>query len=175
MLMDLGLETSCPVVGAPSRASDQEQDLCLESSMPVAQAPSGRVDGVPFWGNSLQEFGLESGSSACVAQAALSQAPPVRQRIPAGIEHRSHPIQVLASQAAARARVDLAQERKGMASYDRLADAWGQMLVRHGDLAQRDGTASGRPWVHRNTYTTCLLYTSPSQRDATLSRMPSSA
>ena len=33
MLMDLGLETSCPVVGAPSRASDLEQDLCLESSM----------------------------------------------------------------------------------------------------------------------------------------------
>ena len=41
-----------------------------------------------------------------------------------------------------------------MASYDRLADAWDQMVVRHGDLAQRDGTASGRPWVHKNTYTT---------------------
>ena len=151
MLMDLGLETSCPVVGAPSRASDLEQDLGLESSMPVARAPSRRVDGVSCLGNLLQEFGLESGSSACVAQAALSQAPPVRQRIPAGIENRSHTFQVLASQAAARARAERAQERK---AYDRLADAWDQMVVRHGDLAQRDGTASGRPWVHRNTYTT---------------------
>ena len=41
-----------------------------------------------------------------------------------------------------------------MASYDRLADAWDQMVVRHGDMAQRDGTASGRPGVHSNTYTT---------------------
>ena len=153
MLMDLGLETSCPVVGAPSRASNLEQDLCLESSMPVARASSRRVDGVSCLGNLLQEFGLESGSSACVAQA-----PPVRepmpQRIPAGIEHLSRAFQVLASQAAARARVERAQERKQMASYDGLADAWDQMVVRHGDLAQRDGTASGRQWVHRNTYTT---------------------
>ena len=105
MLMDLGLETSCPVVGAPSRASDLEQDLCLESSMPVARASSRRVDGVSCLGNLLQEVGLESGSSACVAQAALSQAPPVRRRIPAGIKNRSHTFPVLASQAAAGARV----------------------------------------------------------------------
>ena len=71
MLMDLGLETSCPVVGAPSRASDLEQDLCLESSMPVALASSRRVDGVSCLGNLLQEGGLESGSSTCVAQAAF--------------------------------------------------------------------------------------------------------
>ena len=30
-------------------------------------------------------------------------------------------------------------------------------------------------WHADNTYTNCLLYTSPSPRDATLSRMPSSA
>ena len=30
-------------------------------------------------------------------------------------------------------------------------------------------------WKYKRTYLTCLLYTSPSPRDATLSRMPSSA
>ena len=30
-------------------------------------------------------------------------------------------------------------------------------------------------WIHEPSYLTCLLYTSPSPRDATLSRMPSSA
>ena len=124
MLMDLGLETYCPVVGAPRL----EQDFCLESSMPVARAPSRRVDGVSCLGNLLQELGLESGSSDCVAQAALSQAPPVRQRIPAGIENRCHAFQVLAGQASGRVRLERAQKREGMTSYDRLADAWARRL-----------------------------------------------
>ena len=34
---------------------------------------------------------------------------------------------------------------------------------------------SGALWSQDGTYTICLLYTSPSPRDATLSRMPSSA
>ena len=38
------------------------------------------------------------------------------------------------------------------------------------------GDVSGAPWLaHKATHEGCLLYTSPSPRDATLSRMPSSA
>ena len=49
-----------------------------------------------------------------------------------------------------------------------------------GDLgAIVKGTQAGAPEVHnlrkKAIITTCLLYTSPSPRDATLSRMPSSA
>ena len=36
-------------------------------------------------------------------------------------------------------------------------------------------SATWAAWGESATYTPCLLYTSPSPRDATLSRMPSSA
>ena len=42
------------------------------------------------------------------------------------------------------------------------------MLVREGELAKADTNGY-------DAHSTCLLYTSPSPRDATLSRMPSSA
>ena len=38
----------------------------------------------------------------------------------------------------------------------------------------REGPAR-KPWIGDQPYFNCLLYTSPSPRDATLSRMPSSA
>ena len=40
---------------------------------------------------------------------------------------------------------------------------------------RRSGRSSTRPPLTRRPQLTCLLYTSPSPRDATLSRMPSSA
>ena len=49
-------------------------------------------------------------------------------------------------------------------------------IERHGQNVFKEGTIiiPGQLSVSNN-YTSCLLYTSPSPRDATLSRMPSSA
>ena len=57
-----------------------------------------------------------------------------------------------------------------------------QPLVLEGDwactrtvLLRFETAEAGETWYHSDAYQTCLLYTSPSPRDATLSRMPSSA
>ena len=42
-------------------------------------------------------------------------------------------------------------------------------------LGDQDGKTTVSIWVGRSQCNSCLLYTSPSPRDATLSRMPSSA
>ena len=49
-------------------------------------------------------------------------------------------------------------------------------IVASGSLSGRNGyTSNGDVQLLFNSPTNCLLYTSPSPRDATLSRMPSSA
>ena len=65
--------------------------------------------------------------------------------------------------------------RRSMRSKRGLFRAEGPQNVREAvRLALADSPAPGLPRLDA-VYVTCLLYTSPSPRDATLSRMPSSA
>ena len=51
---------------------------------------------------------------------------------------------------------------------------FGMRSITHVQAAEISAYVSGQPWA-KDFYKACLLYTSPSPRDATLSRMPSSA
>ena len=53
------------------------------------------------------------------------------------------------------------------------AEALAWIAQLNGDDVSEKDLAAFREWVNRSP--ACLLYTSPSPRDATLSRMPSSA
>ena len=67
-------------------------------------------------------------------------------------------------------------EGKAPESYDlvqlKMDGIWGCMTLRHGEYTITSRT--GKVKAHQN-YSICLLYTSPSPRDLSTSRMPSSA
>ena len=149
-------------------------DSSVERGQPIEFQLGGVVKG---WQIGIPKFG-KGGKGSLIIPSGLAYGPRARGKIPANAVLRFD-IEVVdfkskeafqAEQAAAAAKANEAADAS-MKAY----------IAEKGLKAQRD--ESGLYWTVEKPGTdpkptvasTCLLYTSPSPRDATLSRMPSSA